>query len=157
YQYQITYTRNGDAQPYATGTGEFDVLGPSSASSANVAATVEKPVFSFAQVADAHFDGEGGFAIGRESGYGARWDPYNQIDVAWSSLNALGAGDIRVRVNYLTYHFDYNQTGGDSPSVNEIQFTDGINTFHEESFSASAAATGASLRWNDDDLLFGFH
>src|SRR5581483_548135 len=138
YQYQITYSKLGTTTPYATGTGQFSVVGPSGAS-VNVAAVVEQPSFSINGVtANAHFDA----VAGSEGGYDLVWNGANAVSLSWSPMDDLGTGNIHVRINYLTNQFSGTDLVGT-----------GVHTSVDNVFSASAS-TGAAVTWTDAQGLY---
>jgi YD repeat-containing protein len=144
YVYEITYTKAGESSPYATGSGSFNVLGPTSAGATHVAATVEKPSLGGSVAATAHFQQ----IPGDEGGYTLQWSGQNQIELSWSSLNALGNGDVRVRVNYRTY--SYEITGNDGEGGYTYGVTNnGVNTHRQITYSASQAQSGVTMSWSE--------
>jgi YD repeat-containing protein len=148
YVYQITYTRNGDSTPYATGTGDLNVLGPSSVASANIAAVVEQPALTFSQTNSAGMvtqyvdNGEGGYDPN------TYWNTTNTVALSWSSLNSLGNGAVRVHINYTTYLYQANSDGEGGYGTPYI--VGSASAFQDHTYTNAAdVATGVNYSWGE--------
>jgi YD repeat-containing protein len=144
YIYEITYTLAGQGTPYATGSGAFSVLGPTSVAATHIATTVEQPSVNGSIAASSHFDQ----VPNGEGGYQPQWNGYSQVNLSWSSLNALGNGNVRVRVNYATYAYEAVGDNGEGGYVYGVT-NNGANTSREVTYTAAQAATGVTIAWSE--------
>src|SRR6185503_5345059 len=72
----------------------------------------------------------------------------NQLNLSWASLNALGSGNVRVRVNYKTYAYEPISPNGEG-GYNYGITSNGVNTYQERTYTASQAESGATITWSE--------
>ncbi|MBI2308441.1 MAG: LysM peptidoglycan-binding domain-containing protein [Rhodocyclales bacterium] len=130
YEYELAYTRNGEAQAYAVGTGDVSIYGTTAAGTVNAVAGVVRDNLEKIDVSSAYAEtvGDG------ESGYWNQWAGSNSVSLTWSSLDGWGVGDVRVRVEYVTG----NLNGGG-----------GVATAREFSFANAVSLKGVQVGWSD--------
>lgn len=144
YAYELTYTRAGESTPYATGTGFFNLVGPTTTGSVNVAAVVEKPSLSYSTAASAHVQE----VSNGEGGYDNVFNGNNLINLSWHSLHALGEGGVRVSVTYLSKRFTYYGPGGES-GYTISEGGAGTTLTRSITYGSGAAASGIAFSWTD--------
>lgn len=91
-------------------------------------------------------------AATNESAY-AIWAGTNQINLAWSGLQNLGGGQVRVEVDYTTASYEYS-VGGVNESANESgnQVTTtvpGVAASRSQILTAEQGAYGTTFAWQD--------
>lgn len=123
YDYRITYTRTGETQAYATGTGTFQVISGSGTGD-NVVGFFARPELTQIQIRNSW------------SSDPMTWSGSStSISLAWGPLDEWGNGDVLVRIDY-TNKTRYGSTGA----------------YKEMTFSAGTARTGAKLEWTDSSV-----
>ncbi|MWL90506.1 LysM peptidoglycan-binding domain-containing protein [Cupriavidus sp. SW-Y-13] len=82
------------------------------------------------------------------------WSGTSQINLSWSGLQNLGAGQVRVDVDYTTASYTYNVQGtGESSDESGSQNTvtvPGVPRSRSQILTAEQGAYGASLVWSNE-------
>lgn len=91
YSYDLSFTRTGDTDPYATGTGVFTVTGQGSTGSQHVVGVTQEPVIALQSFSSAR-------TVSDESG--TYYTGTSSINISYSSLAELGEGDVIVTAYY---------------------------------------------------------
>ncbi|MCG8669523.1 MAG: LysM peptidoglycan-binding domain-containing protein, partial [Pseudomonadales bacterium] len=99
YEYRLSYTREGELEPYAQADGAIVLSASTNAGSTQSVITVDRADLDYHVVEEA--------AIEYDDDGDASFDGDSIIRVNWSDLSAFGNGDIRVRAN-VTERFSPN-------------------------------------------------
>ncbi|QJW83456.1 hypothetical protein HK414_02680 [Ramlibacter terrae] len=81
-----------------------------------------------------------------------QWVGENRIELQWNNLAALGSGDVKVTIEYLSAETTFAIEPGEGGSMVTYSVTQGgvPRKFTSEAITSTAGATGTKLTWKED-------